>query len=105
MGNRVVFAAKPLTERVERIFDFTSILEEGEELGSAVVTASVFSGTDADAADIVVGTPTIDGPRVIQDFQDGVEGVVYTVLCQAGTCNGQLHSLAAYLAIVKGADE
>jgi len=103
MGNRVIFAAKPLTEDVERTFDFTSILEEGEELAAATVEVSVFSGTDASPSAILAGDPVVDSPRVTQAFQAGVLGTTYTVLCFAGTCNDQLHSLAAYLSVLKGA--
>jgi hypothetical protein len=100
---RVVFEPKPVDETVERIFDFTSRLSEGESLASAVVTVSVFSGVDADPAAILSGSPRFDGLRVIQDFIAGEEGTTYTVKCQAGTCNGQVASLAAYLAIAESA--
>lgn len=103
MGNRVIFAAKPPTEDVERTFDFTSLLAEGEELAAAEISVSVFSGADSSPADLLSGSPVIDSPRVTQAFQGGSVGATYTVLCLAGTCNDQLHSLAAYLSILRGA--
>lgn len=105
MGNRVVFAPKPLTEKVERVFDFTSLLGEGEELAAAAVEVDVFSGTDAAPEDMLDGDPIVESPRVTQVFQDGIEGTVYTVRCIAGTCNGQAYSLAAYLDVRRMARE
>jgi hypothetical protein len=90
---------------VERIFDFTSLLQEGETLASAVVSASVFSGTDTTPENLLDGDPEVDGVRVEQKITGGELGTVYTLLCQAGTCNGQVHSLAAYLALQEAADD
>lgn len=103
MGNRVVFEMKPPAEEVERVFDFTSLLAEGETLAAATVEIEVFAGTDADPEAMLAGEPTVDGPRVIQVYREGTLGVVYTTTCYAGTCNGQLHSLAAYLGVLRGA--
>lgn len=105
-GNRVVFAGKPSNQDVVRTFDFTSLLTEGEELASAVVEVDVFSGTDADPEAMIENDlPEIDGLRVNQKFSDGTFGVVYTATCFIGTCNGQVLSLAAYLAVTREADD
>ena len=103
--NRVVFAGKPTSEDVVRTFDFTSLLAEGESLAAASLEVSVFSGTDSSPEDILSGVATVSSPRVEQEFTGGVLGTVYSVLCVAGTCNDQVYSLAAYLAVVEGADE
>lgn len=103
--NRVVFLAKPQTQDVERIFDFTSLLQEGEELSAAVVDVDIWSGTDASPDNILDGSATVDGPRVLQKFTGGTLGATYTVTCFAGTCNDQMFSLAAYLSISNEAVE
>ena len=103
--NRVVFQAKPLTEDVIRVFDFTSLLAEGETLAAAVVDVDTFSGVDSSPDAILSGNATVDGPRVSQEFTGGTLGATYTVTCIAGTCNDQQHSLGAYLAVVRGATE
>jgi hypothetical protein len=106
MGNRVTFAAKPLSETVERIFDFTSLLEEGDTLAAATVDVEVFSGTDADPEAMIEGLDVeLDGFRVQQRYAGGVLGAVYTTTCVVGTCDGQVISLAAYLAVVEDAEE
>jgi hypothetical protein len=103
--NRVVFQQKPINQDVVRTFDFTSLFTEGEVLAAAVVDVSVFSGTDASPLDMLDGTVELDGLRVSQRFTGGTLGAVYTVTCLVGTCNEQVLSLAAYLAVGKEADE
>lgn len=103
--NRVVFPVKPLADDVVRVFDFTSLLTEGEELAAATVDVSVYAGTDATPSALLNGSAVIDGPRVEQAFTGGTLGTVYTVTCLAGSCDGQLQSLAAYLAVVEQAEE
>ena len=102
-GNRVVFTPKPPAQDAERCFDFTSLLDEGEELAAASVEVETFSGTSGLSVDNL--EIRLDGPRVFAPFSGGEEGSVYTVTCFAGTCNGQNFSLAAYLAVQKAAVE
>lgn len=104
MGNRVVLEVKPLTEDVERIFDFTSLLQEGETISSAAFEVDVFSGSDADPEAILSGSPRVESPRVFQKFTDGELGTTYTVTCMAGTCNSQVLSLAGYLSVLRVPD-
>ena len=103
--NRVVFEPKPLSEDVERIFDFTSLLAEGETIAAASVENKLWSGTDSAPENMLDGGVELDGPRVKQKFTGGTLGAVYSPLCAIGTCNGQVLSLAAYLAVVQGARE
>lgn len=103
--NRVVFPQKQLTAEEEYCFDFISLLQEGETLSAAVVDVDVFSGADADPDAILTDEPRLDGTRVWQEIGGGTLGVVYTVLCLATTCNGQIISLAAFLSIVKDATQ
>lgn len=102
-GNRVVFDPKPPAQVAERCFDFTSLLTEGEELAGAAVEVETYSGEDGLAVDNE--NIRLDGPRVYADFSGGEDGSIYTVTCFAGTCNGQLFSLAAYLSATKEAVE
>jgi hypothetical protein len=103
--NRIVFLPKPVQDDVIRTFDFTSLLDEGESLAAAQVKVQVFSGSDANPSGLLSGQPTIDGPRVEQKFTAGQLGTVYTATCLAGTCNGQVFSLAAYLSLQEAADD
>ena len=103
--NRVVIPAKAANAKQDVIFDFISILAEGETLAAAVVSASVFSGTDASPESLLNGSASIDGTRVTQNIQGGQTGVIYTLLCIVGTCNSQHISLAGYLSILPDTDE
>lgn len=82
-------------------FDFTSSLAVGEVIQSQVVTASVYSGTDANPQAIVSGAATVNGSVVSQLITAGVLGVIYEVLCKVTTSLGQTLQLSGYLAIIQ----
>lgn len=99
-SNRVTFQPKPAAQDVVRTFDFTSWLEEGETLAGASVEISVYSGAETfPTLQVDLEDLNVDGAIVEAPFSGGELGTVYTVTCFAGTCNGQLFSLAAYLAV------
>jgi len=66
-------------------FDFSKDLDDGESLASAVVTASVYSGTDASPSSIVSGAASISGNIVTQTITTGVPGVIYQLTCAVTT--------------------
>lgn len=103
--NRVVFSPKQLSQTVDREFDFSSLLAEGETLSYATIDVETHAGTDSNPEAILSGGVELDSPRVRQALAGGTLGAVYTLTCVIGTCNGQVLSLAAYLAVVKDADE
>lgn len=83
-------------------WDFASQLAVGETLVAATVTASVYSGTDANPSAIVSGNDTISGSVVTQKIVDGTAGVQYWVDCAATTSAGQVLVLRSYLSVLSG---
>lgn len=71
---------KDPTESVVVEFDFDG---EMESVTSAVVTATVHSGTDANPSGILYAAPQVSGDKVTQRIQAGVSGVTYTLRCEA----------------------
>jgi len=97
---RTVLDPKPVTGTVLRQFDFSSLLQTGETLASAVVTASVYSGTDPTPSAIISGSATVSGGVVSQNITAGVLGCIYELLCVATTSVPHSIPMAAFLAIV-----
>jgi hypothetical protein len=82
-----------IVEDVVLTMDFAndSRLAVGETINTPVVTASVRSGTDADVANLLTGSPTIVGTKVLQRKarDKGAAGAVYTIIFQVDTSNNQ----------------
>jgi hypothetical protein len=98
--SRITLEGKLTSETVSTVFDFISRLAVGETISTQVVTASVYSGTDAAPSAIVSGSATASGTQVTQKITAGVLGVMYKLLCTITTSAGQTLSLSAFLAIV-----
>jgi len=103
LSGRVVRDIKPPTDTKSLTFDFTSEMAIAETISTKTVTATVFSGTDANPSAIVSGAATHNGQQVFQLITAGVLGVVYTLLCTITTSAGQTLTQACYLAIMKEA--
>lgn len=86
-------------ETVNRPFDFISRLGPNENLLSAVVFASVYSGTDLNPQAIIFGSASITGTIVNQGLTAGVLGVVYELLCKVTTSLGQTLEISAFWVI------
>jgi hypothetical protein len=71
------FSRKRIDEDLKLTFDFTNGLASAETISTAVVTATVYSGTDASPSAIISGVATISGALVTQKVIDGLEGVTY----------------------------
>lgn len=100
MGNREVFEIKPPTDTRIFYFDFTSDLAVGETISTQVVTATVYSGTDANPSAIISGVASASGAIVSQKITAGTAGVIYTLLCTITTSASQTLTIAGYLAVM-----
>lgn len=81
-------------------FDFTAEVDAGESIASAVVTVALLNGTDATPSALLNGSLTIAGATVLQPFHGGVDGVTYTLRCEATlTPSGRVLVLAANLPV------
>lgn len=99
--NRVVIAPKRLGETIVlNPWNFLSLLGVSETISSATVTASVYSGVDANPSAMISGSATISGAVVSQKIVGGVVGVIYELLCAAVTSAGQTLELAGYFAVI-----
>ncbi len=81
-------------------FDFTSDLAVGETITSQVVTASVYSGTDAGPSALIQGSASVSGAVVTQAITGGVVGVMYTLLCTITTSAVQTLQKSASLTVL-----
>jgi hypothetical protein len=98
--SRTVLAPKRVGETADREFDFTSQLAVGETISTQVVTATVYSGTDATPSALINGAATASGAKVTQSITAGTVGVVYALICKITTSASQTLEMAAYLAVV-----
>ena len=97
---RVTLNAKNAGETVLETFNFTSQLSAAETIGTASVTATVYSGTDASPNSIVSGAAAISGQTVTQTVTGGTAGNVYLLLCTITTSSSQALTLSAFLPIL-----
>lgn len=97
--SRVVLSGKVSSETINQAFDFTSRLGVAETISTKVVTATVYSGTDASPSAIISGSPTSSGAVVTQALTGGVTGVTYLVVCAITTSAGQALRLSGYLVV------
>jgi hypothetical protein len=80
-------------ERVPLQMDFTLQIPGGDSLSNASATMSVYYGTDANAANVLSGSPNISGNIVTQYAGAGwVAGVVYRLTITVTTANGAILS-------------
>lgn len=101
MTNLATLRAKDITETVqlpELGFDLISQLLPGETVASAQVTASVYSGADANPSAILAGPPALSLTKVLQLFTAGVAGVIYLITVTGSGSQGSSFTLQGYLA-------
>ena len=98
--SRIVQPPKFQSSSVLYSWDFTSLLQFSEIIGSAFIDVSVYSGTDPIPYIILSGLPSISGNVVSQLITGGVEGVIYNVDCSAVTSLGQTLIISSYISII-----
>ena len=98
-GGRVIFSPKKVGENIIVPVDFISRLAVGETILQAVVTCTVYSGTDPNPQNMIVGPATVAGTVVEQQVNQGVLGVVYELLFTVITSLNQQLELAGYFAV------
>lgn len=79
--NSIIFDAKSDAEVLPYIVNFSDKLQFGESINGAVVSVSVFSGTDPSPSSMLSGVATYDSlGNVTQVLTGGVSGVVYNIV-------------------------
>lgn len=95
--------SKKVGEIAPAIADFTSSLAVGETISTKVVTATVYSGTDAAPAAIISGAASNVGAVVSQNITGGVAGVIYLLLFAITTSLGKTLQIPSLLTVVPNA--
>ena len=99
--SRVVLKPKYLGERKDYLIDFTSLLEQGQVIESAVCTIAVYCGVDPAPAQMLSGPAVVSQDvRVRQRIEGGAPGVIYHLKTQAVTDFMEILTLHAYLAVL-----
>lgn len=98
--SRIVQPPKLLGETKTYTWDFTSVMSAAETISSAVATASVYSGTDLIPGNLISGSASISGQKILQNLAAGTLGVLYEVLVTITTSLGQTLQLSSFLAVV-----
>ena len=98
MSQRVSFAPKPVAEKFDAVFDFSTDLPSGETITASTVS-SLYSGSDASPTALVSGSVTISGGQATQLIVSGVAGNVYLLVCTGVTSGGQTLIRSGYLVV------
>ena len=98
--SRVTLEPKYGAEIQKQVFDFASDLAVGETISTQTVTATVYSGTDANPAAIISGGASASGTKVTQTITGGFTGVIYVLTCTITTSLSQTLKLVGYLLIL-----
>lgn len=81
-------------------FNFTSAMAPTATILTQVVTATVYSGEDANPSAVISGAATASGKVVSQNVIGAVAGVIYQLLCTITTSDGKAYRQSSYLAVV-----
>jgi hypothetical protein len=100
MSYRTIFDAKISTQDADVVFDFTGQLFPGETVDWSLVTAALYSGTDANPSLIISGAPTVAGAKVTQRLVGGFVGVTYELACQVVTNTLRPLAKLGYVAVI-----
>ena len=99
--NQLIFPPKNVGETIPLIVSFADRLQPGEGINGAVVTASVYSGTDNNPSALISGTATYDAfGNATQVITGGVAGVVYTLVYLITGTNSHNYIKVGQLAIL-----
>jgi hypothetical protein len=99
-GGRTVISVREVGEITWAKFDFISRLKKGDTIASQSVTASVYSGTDPNPTQVIVGNAYASGTVVSQKVRGGVLGVIYGLVCRVVTTSGSTIQMSAYFSII-----
>jgi hypothetical protein len=96
----LILPSKLIQERIEVIFDFADVLEWQETISDAVTSVTVSSGEDNSPQLILYKTTVPLVTTAVQQFQEGVPGVIYKVQCTVRGSTGEIYTKTAVLAIL-----
>jgi len=94
------FSYKLTTENELFTFDFSNIIASGESISSASFVVEVVQGSDSSPSSIIVGTPAINGSRVVQRIQGGLDQVTYRLEMSVTTSLTNVYTLVGDLPVL-----
>lgn len=98
---RVTIPAKMRGETRTWLVDFTGLFASpGDTISTQTVSASVYSGVDANPTGVLSGSASHSGLVVSQKLTLGTIGVVYYLTCLATSSAGEVIEVSTFLAIV-----
>jgi hypothetical protein len=83
------FSPKDPEEDIHYGIDFSYLLDEAETISSATASMRVVSGTDSAPADMLSGSPIINGGQVSHKVIGGIAGCTYLFSLHVLTSAGQ----------------
>ena len=103
MTGNAIFESKQVVDTIQVTFEFGDQMVFGETLSGPIVTASVFTGEDANAGDIISDTATVEGTTVVQNITGGVNGVIYQIICVVNGSDSHTYSKSGKIAVINQA--
>lgn len=96
MINQIQVPSKDVTERLPLIW----VLENPNLIISNVtVTCTTERGIDPTPYNVLVGTPTITGTKIVQFVQGGVSGVLYRIYLTGTLLDGTIFTFTTFLPV------
>lgn len=96
----LVLPAKSQAEDIPVTFNFLDQLVFGEVITGATITAVVYSGLDPNPSAIIADVPVIATPLVTVPIQNGVVGVIYTIVCTVVGSGTHVYTQEGRLAVI-----
>lgn len=96
----LILPSKLIQERIEVVFDFKDVLEWQETIVGAQTTVTVSSGLDNSPQLLLYKSAVPLVTAAVQQFHEGVPGVIYKVECTVEGSTGQFYTKAGMLAVL-----
>lgn len=96
----LILPAKSQAEDIPVVFNFLDQLQFGEAVTGATITIVVYSGVDPNPSLMIADVPTIASPLVTVPIQDGVVGVIYTIVCTVVASGTHVYTQEGRLAVI-----
>ena len=102
--SRIIFQTKLAGESKDYSFPFDSLLASGETIqnSGAVVSVTLYAGTDGNPSVMLNGNPVYTSTGVTQSITGGTAGNIYIIACTAVTSLGRSLLLGGFLCMSQG---
>ena len=107
MTQNVLLPSKQVSDTVTVVWPFQDQMVFGELVNGAIVTVTVYSGTDSNPSAMLSGSPMWSinqGLAVTQTIIGGLSGVTYLIVCTVSTTLSNTLINQAYLSVINNTD-